>query len=47
MKTNEKRYVISLTQGQVLLINKLVCEEGYKISNKVLDLDESEKKRQS
>lgn len=44
MKTNKKRYVVSLTEGQVLLINKLVCEEAHKISNTVLDLDEGEKK---
>lgn len=44
MIMKEKRYTVSLTEGQVLLINKLVCEESYKISNRILDLNEGKEK---
>lgn len=41
---NEEKYTVSLTEGQILIINHLVCEESYKISNKILACEESEEK---
>lgn len=40
----EERYTVSLTEDQVLLINALICNEAYHISNRILALDESKEK---
>lgn len=40
----EEKYTVSLTEEQVLFINRFVHEEEFKISNKILDLDEGEQK---
>lgn len=40
----EEKYTVSLTEDQVLLVNKLVCEECYKISKKILVCEEGEQK---
>lgn len=36
----EEKYTVSLTEDQVLLVNKLVCDEGYKLSKQVLACEE-------
>lgn len=41
---NEEKYTVSLTEDQVLLVNKLVCDEWYKISNKILVCEGGEQK---
>lgn len=40
----EKKYIVSLTEDQVLMVNALVCDEAYHISNRILALDEGEEK---
>lgn len=40
----EERYTVSLTEDQVLLINALVCDKAYEISNRILALEEGKKK---
>lgn len=40
----EERYTVSLTEDQILLINSLVCNEAYHISNRILALDEGKEK---
>lgn len=40
----EEKYTFSLTEQQVLLVNKLVCDECYKISNKILVYEEGKQK---
>lgn len=40
----EEKYTVSLTEDQVLMINSLVCDEGYHISNRILALDEGKEK---
>ena len=40
----EERYTVSLTEEQVLLVNKLVCDEGYKLSKQVLACEEGDQK---
>lgn len=38
----EERYTVSLTEEQVLLVNKLVCDECYKLSEQVLVCEEGD-----
>lgn len=40
----EERYTVSLTEEQVLLVNKLVCDEGYKLSKQILACEEGNQK---
>lgn len=40
----EEKYTVSLTEDQVLLINVLVCDKGYEISNRILALEEGKEK---
>lgn len=40
----EEKYTVSLTEEQVLFINKFVCEESYKLSKQVLVCEEGEQK---
>lgn len=40
----EERYTVSLTEDQDLLINVLVCDKAYEISNRILALDEGKEK---
>ena len=40
----EEKYTVSLTEEQVLMVNDLVCNEAYDISNRILVLDEGKEK---
>lgn len=40
----EEKYTVSLTEDQVLMVNALVCDEGFHISNRILSLDEGKEK---
>lgn len=40
----EERYTVSLTEDQVLMVNELVCNEAYDISNRILVSDEGKEK---
>lgn len=40
----EEKYTVSLTEEQVLFINKLVCDECYKLSKQVLACEEGNQK---
>lgn len=40
----EERYTVSLTEEQVLLVNKLICDECYKLSKQVLVCEAGDQK---
>lgn len=40
----EEKHTVSLTEDQVLMVNALVCNEAYHISNRILALDEGKEK---